>query len=730
MALTKKTIKEISASSGYEPSDKELEKILWVSERLDQMDDNKRQEKEKEWKEADEAYKPTRDTSGKWQSTIVPPMTTSIIEAEISHVIEYDTTPFLVGRTAADDKYAALKLKILEYTKDKGKFKYELFKILKSTLIRGDGIAIEFVYRDTRKVQIPKNVDKKTGKIVYEEVDKTFFELPYLKAIPLEDVYFDETATSLRGPNGCKDAIYIQYYQLEAFKNKYRGKTDPLGNAKFVRAGGKTTKGYSFKKDVGDGEIVEVLEYWNRGIPFDARWVVANGVLIDDGPNPYDHKEIPFIKASDVPDLDSFYSTGEAELLRDIQKEITTIRRMRLDRQHLQIDKMFLVGDSETSLDDDELTVRPHGQIHVGDVNNVKPLEYSDIKPSAYQEEDRLKEDATKVTGMDDRMQSSSSSSARTATEAAILKESTLQRIRTKLFLLEIDTLVDFTRLRDSNIRQYMREPKLVRILGEKEGQVYKDAVAAAKREGLLVMQEENAYRKQYPMIPIDGERFYKDKDSQDIKSEKIEGRSYLQILPEYLDPEMDVRYKAAPDLPVSKALEAQNFKDVYDRLRDNPAMDPAKLGAELLRVNGKDPDEFSLQQAGQGAPTEEVADMQKTVDLASQENEDMMKGTEVPPTPYATSKHTALHYAFMESPEFIDDPDLTIMDIFTQHILGEAKAQEQRGEASMANVPLGGAPMGGGTGEGVDPTLKALLPDQVQGGGEVPSLEPPRRNA
>ena len=27
MALTKKTIKEISASSGYEPSDKELEKI-------------------------------------------------------------------------------------------------------------------------------------------------------------------------------------------------------------------------------------------------------------------------------------------------------------------------------------------------------------------------------------------------------------------------------------------------------------------------------------------------------------------------------------------------------------------------------------------------------------------------------------------------------------------------------------------------------------------------------
>jgi len=47
---------------------------------------------------------------------------------------------------------------------------------------------------------------------------------------------------------------------------------------------------------------------------------------------------------------------------------------MRLDRQHLQIDKMFLVGDSETSIDDDELTVRPHGIFHVADVNNVKAL--------------------------------------------------------------------------------------------------------------------------------------------------------------------------------------------------------------------------------------------------------------------------------------------------------------------------------------------------------------------
>jgi len=311
--------------------------------------------------------------------------------------------------------------------------------------------------------------------------------------------------------------------------------------------------------------------------------------------------------------------------------------------------------------------------------------------------------------------------------EAAILKEATLQRLRTKLFLLEIDTLVDFTRLRESNMRQYMREPKLVRILGEKGSQVYKDAVNTAKKESLLAMQGEEAYRKEYNTIPIEGERFYKDKESGDIQSEKIEGRSFLQILPEYLDPEMDVRYQAAPDLPVSKALDAQRFSEVYQSLVKNQSYDPAKLGAELLRVNGKDADEFKAQGQGESVPSEDVADIQKLVDLASQENEDMMNGTDVLSTPYATSKHTEIHYAFMESPDFVNEKDLTIMSIFTQHVLGEAKAQKQRGEASIANAPVGAD--GGVAPQGVDPTLKSLLPDQIQGGGEVESLEPPRRN-
>lgn len=722
MALSEKTIKEIADASGYEPGDDQMEKINWVYRRLEEMDDNKRKEKEKEWEEAMERYAPDDEKDG-WQSKIVPPITTSIIEAELSHLVEYQSTPYLVGRTLEDDKYALAKQKVLEYTLEKGKFKLEFFKMLKSALIKGDGIGLEFIYRDVRNVQVPVKEDEKTGKIEYETQEKTFFEMPYLRYLPVEDVYLDETSTSLRGPNGARDGITVYYYQIDAFKNLFSGKRDPLGNAKYVKPGGQLEKLFNFKKSIEDnGEIVEVLEYWNKGIPYDAKWVVANGVLIEDGPIPYEHKELPYVKVSDVPDLDSIYSTGEAKLLKSIQDELTTIRRMRLDRQHLQIDKMFIVSENETSIDDNELVVRPHGFIRVNDTNSIKPLEYSDIKPSAYQEEDRLKEDAVRVTGMDDRMQSSSSTVARTATEAAILKESTLQRLRTKLFLLEIDTLVDFMRLRESNIKQYMKEPMLVRIMGEKGSQEYKDKVEAARRENLLILQDEVAYKKQYLTIPVEGEELYKD-DKGAIKSKKIEGRTYFQAMPEYLDAEMDIKYKASPDLPVSKGLDAQRFVETYDRLIKNEAFDPAKLGEGLLLGAGKDPKDYAVPGAITDKVDEEVVqDMQATIDLASQENEDMMAGKDIPPTPYATKEHTEIHYAFMESPEFRNEEDLTIMDIFTNHVVGEAKARELRGEASMANARQQEQAQAGP--EGVNAEMQAMMPDRVQGGGQVESVD------
>lgn len=102
---------------------------------------------------------------------------------------------------------------------------------------------------------------------------------------------------------------------------------------------------------------------------------------------------------------------------------------MRIDRQHLDIFKTFFVSNKET-IDEDEAIIAPSRFVYVDDPNSIRPLEYRDINPSAYHEEELLKQDGRDVTGI------LSPQPTSTATDAAIQKESTMRALRMKIWLL------------------------------------------------------------------------------------------------------------------------------------------------------------------------------------------------------------------------------------------------------------------------------------------------------
>ena len=194
------------------------------------------------------------------------------------------------------------------------------------------------------------------------------------------------------------------------------------------------------------------------------------------GPNIFKHKQLQFAKSIDVNRLDRFYGKGEPELLDSIQDELNTLRRMIIDRNHLDIDKSFLVSQN-TMLNDEDLIARPHAMIPVDDPKSVQALEYGDLPLSVDRTLKSIQEDSIRVTGIDDRFQSLQRSPS-TATEAAILKESTIKRIKMKISNLEAGFLVDIGRMRVSNIIQFYSQPKLEKIVGEEGTQEYKREVA------------------------------------------------------------------------------------------------------------------------------------------------------------------------------------------------------------------------------------------------------------
>ena len=721
MATPTINTKEPAIRKVYNPPEKQHDVLKHVYDRHQEMSDV-RQKIEPDWEKWQkqwEAYREPKNTND-WKSNIYIPMTTSIIEAQLAEIVNQDMMPWVIARGSEDEPKAQVMNAILQYTWDVAKSNVALFQIIKDSLIFGTGIGMEYFWKEPRTIKVKDGEDKQ----VLE------FDDCYLQPIRLQDFYKDEKGRAFTGPNACKDAIWRNIMDYDDFRQFFKGKVwNPLGTADVVRPGGDTSYYEFFKPDerLDHSREVEVMWYWNKTDDMFA--VVANDVLVRMEPNPYKHKQLPFVRAVDITRPYQFYGKGEAELLESLQEEQNTLRRMIIDRNHLDIDKPILTSDVLT-LEDEDAMAAPHRIIPVGDVNQVKFPEYSDIPKSVFMTLEMLNEDKVRVTGMDERQQSVSS--AGTATEAAILKEATLKRLNMKMWHIKNDTLVDVGRLRVANIMQFYSQPRLKDIVGE--GRVEK-----LQAEGKIVMSGGQKYEAEYRQIRLEDQKVEIDDQTRQPTVKPAKGFTFFTAEPKFFMPSagsFDIRYKASSQLPISKPLEQQKADEMYDRLIKNPAVDPWKLAEYLLKTRELAPDEFKAQAKGEGQPEEQGIRVDKMVDLASMENEEMMNGKAIGPTPYASAVHTQIHEQFMNSDRFrkeVPAGDNKTLQIFTNHVMGEIAAQMMRGgkglSGAMGGQPapgmpgMGAAPAGGGqTPQAMPPGIEEAMPGRIEGGNEAPS--------
>lgn len=717
--------KEPAIRKVYNPEGQEHDVLKHVYDRYWRMKDYRAQYEgdwerwEKQW----DTYRPPKDVDD-WRSNIYIPLTTSIIEAQLSEMIEHLPMPWAVERGPKDTPKAPVVNAMFSSSWAIAKSDVSLFDILKDKLILGTGLGQEYYKRDKRIIKNDKG----------EDTPILEFDDCYLEPVRIWDLWVDETARSFSTIYPAQDALRRYIMDYDDFRDFFQGEWDPMGNAQYVKPGGDTNY-YEFYKPpdrIEHSRQVEVLWYWNK--PDDMLCIVANDVNVYMKPNPYKHKQLPFIRAIDIRKTHQFYGKGEAALLDSLQEETNVLRRMTIDRSHLDIDKPILVSDTLT-IEDEDTTARPHGVIQVGDVNGAKVMEYGDIPASVFRQLELLNDDKVRVTGMDERQQSVAGSS--TATEAAILKEATLKRINMKLWWLKNDTMVDIGRLRFENMMQYYIQPKLEKILNQKDLQ-------AAQALGTLIKKNGQNFQAQYRNIRLKDQKFGLDQTTGDPTITESKGYSFFDALPEYFLPEhggWDITIKGTEDIPLSKPLGQQKADEMYDRLIKNPAIDPGKLGAFLLKTRDLDPDDFSKgPPPGQGQQNPlQGPGLQKIIDLAGIENSEMMKGNEVKPTPFAPVVHTEVHINFMQSEQFKKEASQQVLQIFSNHVLGEVTAQharEQGGQGTSPNLPGGNPALGGGQplpgGAGGSPqssgadtgaTMNQVLPGMVQGGADTQNV-------
>lgn len=650
---------------GYNPNKRRRQIRRQVYQRWYWLRDNPfRIEQEADWEIADKEFGmvvPEKDPDD-WHSDLHLPDAFAAIQSQSQETVERKARPSIMKVEESDEPKAEFCNDVMTHNMNVTGFDYQYYLAKLSASIRGTAFVMDYWRTEKRTVKDPVGLND-DGTIKYEAKEIVDFDDDYTEWVPNEYIHIDEKAKDI---DEAVDGFKRDIINIEEFHRIY-GSNPDFVDTEYVTSGGDFSDKSWFKMpgDITNQEV-EVLHYYNRSI--DAYWVVANNVCIHDGPLPTKHKELPFVPVYEYRRPGSFWGMGIPKVVHFLSEERKTIRNLNLDRQKMQINKMFLHNNA-FDIDDEDMVTRPHGVISV-DTNGqdirgaMVPLEYGDTPASAFRSEEILLEDIRRAHGIDDRIQGVQAGG--TATEAAILKESSMKRINMISLTNEMSSLVRIGRLKWSNIQFYYGVPRMEKII------------------------EDNKTRDQkvYRTISVKGRAFRiaDDNGKKVLKMDDVKGFSAVTLKPEYnkyMDGDCDIFVDSEVFAPVSKAIEQTKKTEMFSLAMSNPLtaaiLDIQNAFSDVLKVNNIKP-EVWLKGGGKS--------MEDWMNEAEAENLVMAAGQPLSGTPDAPENHTLIHLMFTKTEDF-NALSPEVRGIFMQHILEEHDNNPNTGSAaSMLGKP------------------------------------------
>lgn len=722
---------------GYNPSNKkEREVRRQTYYRYYQMRDNDwRSEAEREWEMADKEYQlwisdealSTMTTQGstvnsfnygysttqiadpdETRSHLKLPDSFAAIQSHMQETIGRKSRPTLTATNSSEEPIQEFSNSVMNYNMNNTNFDYNYYMSGLSAAIRGTSFLYDYYRFEQRWVKDLDDVDNETGEYIYKERLITDFDDDFTEWIPNEFCYIDEKARTI---DYADDAVRREILNIRDFQRIYGMKKDFI-NQDLVTRGGETTTRSFFKlpKDI-TGNDVEVLHYYNRAL--DAYWVVANNVVVHYGPLPTKHKEIPFAVRYYYRVPGRFWGMGIPRIIHMLAEERNTIRNMNMDRQHMQLNKMFL-HNNMYDIDEEDLVTRPGGLISI-DTNGlplaqaIQPLEYGDVGPSYFKSDEIMIQDISRAIGID--LEKEEEPSA-TATAAALKQENYLKRIVMLATLDEMETIIRIGRLKWSNIQFFYplgRMDTIYEDREEKQQQVFKT-------------------------ITTDGQKFQikNVNGTPTLNVEDITGASSLELnkkMAKYMEGNFDISVDATQFTPVSRTVQQTRTTEMFTLFMGNPQtaslLDIGKGMARVLKVNDEKPQDWLA-----GVNQDPGSAMLQ----AETENRVMAASQPLGPTPGATEEHTLIHIMFTQSQQYnqLLQTHPEIKQIFADHIMGEHEANPATNSAAQAMSANGlggngtpGAPPGNPAmqGPGAAPPPGASRPTPPSQLGQLPNL-------
>jgi len=481
------------------------------------------------------------------------------------------------------------------------------------------------------------------------------------------EIFVDPDARILRGPAyEAADIVWRQIPSVEQFRAEFKNAQDPWiikGNIDKVESATNSEQMYEgsdpfFKapRDVS-GNKVELIRYYNKQT--DKYIIIANDVLIRDGPLPYNHKELPFSRHIFYELKNYFYGAGLGVMLENQVAEDETTRNMLLDQQKININRpLFINTDVFQDIDLGWEYVEPGLKVEVGGSvgpDNIRWLDSPGVNIEAYRLRDTLREDAIMTSGINPLAYSVPKPGEAVRTHILAM-ESTLKMVK--------KAMKNWGEGWKDSVRQR------IRIRQQMMPQSYIEEVI----DGEVVQKR--------PTVRTEGVQIMYDFETGELIEERIKDYGYFTIEDEYLDlvGDVDVQIDSDSLVPRSHGLKVEQVDKAMavllpllsnEQLLTMPGV--SHLIREYVEINGLSP-----------RIVEELQDesTQEEVEHAIEQEKAMLAGEEVPGIPGESIKHKYHHRELLDSLRKEKDQLIAV-----QGPMGEFLGQDVEHQARVTKI-------------------------------------------
>ena len=426
----------------------------------------------------------------RWQANVSVPYINAVVETLKPRILDARPEFTAQGRTQEDQVGAQKIQSLMDYTWEISKADKVSEDLTSAALIYGTGFMQVGWKKDVRTAKFLQTKDLANNKYKWKKEERVFYDAPFIEWIDNYSLWYDwhnveegnkqywfkrlllsEEVIRRRYPMADKKRLNIAFNSNSGDLTDYGSIRSHVKlthdritkGADFSNAGGSVSSSDIFKNS--EVKMYEVFE-WTR--PFEDEYAVMVGdvPILKGGsiPNPYDFKESMFIGVPYLKIPGEYEGYGIPMLLENPQIMLNMIKNQRLDAMTLNIHKMWIVNPL-ANINKDELVARPFGIIYSSDPNGAREVNVSDIKQSAYKEEEMLKSDMRYSSGVDDFSMGVGGGSS-SATEVRHLRESTLERVR--LFVNHLgDGYATVMRYCISMYKQFYTDEMIIRITGD-----------------------------------------------------------------------------------------------------------------------------------------------------------------------------------------------------------------------------------------------------------------------